>query len=155
MQNEQATEQQFHDRFLLLETKGGIEGWILGNSFNSQSRRYPAVMVELPADVLEKVEEYVEGLRAGNVPGREEARSVVLWDAEGVKRHSQEEKPEVLPGNLRAFPGWEDILCFFPVSGADARDALRQIIELGYLETSGEAASWRVHTCSVKPWIYQ
>ncbi|SHE67601.1 hypothetical protein SAMN02745218_00648 [Desulfofundulus australicus DSM 11792] len=144
VQNEQATEQQFHDRFLLLETKGGIEGWILGNSFNSQSRRYPAVMVELPADVLEKVEEYVEGLRAGNVPGREEARSVVLWDAEGVKRQSQEEKPEALPGNLRAFPGWEDILCFFPVSGADARDALRQIIELGYLETSGEAASWRV-----------
>lgn len=144
VQNEEATKQQFHDRFLLLQTNKGMEGWILGNSFHSQAQNYPAVMVELPADVLEEVKEYVEGLRVGNVPGREEARSVVLWDAEGIKRQSQEEKPETLPGNLRAFPGWEDVLRFFPVSGADARDTLRQIIELGYLETSGEAVSWRV-----------
>lgn len=144
VQNEQATEQQFHDRFLLLETNEGIEGWILGNSFHSQSQKYPSVMVELPSDILGEVEEYVERLRAGNVPDKREARSVVLWDTEGIKKESQKEKPEVLPGNLRAFPGWEDILRFFPVSGADAQESLRQIIELGYLETRGETASWRV-----------
>lgn len=162
VQNEQATTQQFHDRFLLLETNKGMEGWILGNSFHSQSQNYPAVMVELPADVLGEVEEYAEELRAGNVPGKKEARSVVLWDAEGIKKEGQKEKPEALPGDLRAFPGWEEILRFFPVSGADAQDSLRQIIEQGYLETSGEAASWRVRgdkrhdvCCQIRNYIQQ
>ena len=116
IQNENATEQQFHDRFLLLEKEDGLQGWILGNSYHSQAQRYPAVMVELPNDVLKEVEDYVEGLRSGKVAGRKEARCVVIWDSCNRNKSCNEKNQEILPGNLQSSQGWDEIVDAFPVS---------------------------------------
>lgn len=144
IQNESATEQQFHDRFLLLEKEDGLQGWILGNSYHSQAQRYPAVMVELPNDVLKEVEDYVEGLRSGKVAGRKEARCVVIWDSCNRNKSCNEKNQEILPGNLQGLQGWDEIVDAFSVSASNPREALQKIIDLEYFKSNSQRNSWEV-----------
>lgn len=142
VQNQQATEQQFHDRFLLLETRNGMEGWILGNSFHSQSQNYPALMVELPENVLGEILHYLDQLRQGNDPGKKEARSVILWDSKAGGEEAGDGRQDLLPGNLDPFPHWEWIPKLLTAECADSLEALEQIIKQGYLEVSQGVARW-------------
>jgi len=142
VQNNNASEQQFHDRFLLLETSNGTEGWILGNSYHSQSQKYPAIMIKLQEDIITEIVQYFSDLLIGKAE-KKEARSNVLYESKGIEI-TDGTKCEPLPGGLEYFPNWEYIIGFFPNQGSDSQEVLRQLIDNGFLENRQGFSTWRV-----------
>jgi hypothetical protein len=51
---------------------------------------------------------------------------------------------ELLPGSLKSFPNWDGIIEFFPVQGLEPHEAIRQIINEGYLEGRQGLSTWRL-----------
>ena len=59
-------DQAFHDRYLLLEKEGEVEGFHLSNSLQGAAQKNPLLITPIPGDVLPQVKAYVDGLISGN-----------------------------------------------------------------------------------------
>jgi len=75
--NETLSDQQFHDRYFLLEHQGDAlmhekEVWILKNSFSSAAKRFPLVICKAPPETSNEIADYVAKLQAGSLPRRPE-----------------------------------------------------------------------------------
>lgn len=126
IENKSCSKQQFHDRYLLLYRGTYLaDAYMLSNSINKASARYPSVIVTLDSYLAKQVGEYVSGLLGGSVPNHPEARCVKLWD--GIEPHlatvgngaqlTSEQVPDdrrsidgLQPAGLPQFPGWRLIV---------------------------------------------
>lgn len=120
IQNKTCSEQQFHDRYFILYRRGvRVAAYMLSNSINAFSARFPFLVVPLDNYLAKKVDEYVAGLLKGEVPGRKDVICVKIWDGkERLDRKAatllapQSILPGEPPGSFRlpAFEGWETVL---------------------------------------------
>lgn len=138
--------QAFHDRYLLIwqADKSFPDAFLLSNSLNSWSRKFPLVVSPLELKVVKEVEEYIIRLCQGEVGKIQEAWSPRKWE-EFLKK----KKREKLPLGLTYFPNWKVIFSIFEISifsNDNDEDILREAIKKGILtfDKVSNKASWRV-----------
>ncbi|CAM3231488.1 VPA1262 family protein [Filibacter tadaridae] len=138
VQNSVATKQQFHDRFFLIKEKGRWEGWLLGNSYNSQAQRYPSLMVKFPNQLMEEVLSYLNELKTGLVNDRPEAMIQTLFSNTTVQKENIYE-------GFPIFPHWELLMEPFRSNPEEELvDILKGLIDKGYFESSNGHYSWSI-----------
>jgi hypothetical protein len=145
VQSKKASEQQFHDRFLLLENKNGYTGYMLGTSFHSVGQKFPGIMVEMPSSVLESVISYIQELREGKITGRNEAKAEMLFSSSRNRHSPAASNKPILPGGLKPFPGWELIISLLiQKEENDSVKLLEECINEGLFEDYNGTYTWEV-----------
>lgn len=145
VQSKKASEQQFHDRFLLLENKNGYTGYMLGTSFHSVGQKFPGIMVEIPSSVLESVISYIQELREGKITGRNEANAEMLFSSSRNRKSAAASNKTILPGGLKPFPGWEVIISLlFQKEETVSVKLLEECINEGLFEDYNGTYTWEV-----------
>ena len=72
---------QFHDRNVVVELRSGArEVWSLTNSLSMVARRYPLLVTLVDPNVGREVADHLSQLQTGQVPGKPELQSDVLWE---------------------------------------------------------------------------
>jgi hypothetical protein len=79
------SDQQFHDRYVLIEHEGDDqihekEVWILTNSLSSIAKRFPLVICKAPPETSHEIANYLAKLQAGNLPERPDLRAQTVWE---------------------------------------------------------------------------
>ena len=130
---------QFHDRNIIVEFKNGArEVWNLTNSLSMVARRFPLSITLSDRCVGQAVADHLTQLQSGNVPGKPNLQSDVLW-----------EKPtRTLP--LAAAPPvrfqGEDSILQVLAPDVEPGHRLTQALNRGLLEpeVGPERTTWRV-----------
>jgi hypothetical protein len=144
------SEQQFHDRYLLIErSSDGLpssqEVWMLSNSFSGAAKKFPLVICPLPPDAAAQVADYIARLQAGKVHGRESARMETIWEQQPQVGARLPER-EYGPLALVKFEGWQLILQLLSPEEPDDHSRSLSAVRRNLLssEQNGQSASWHV-----------
>jgi len=145
VQSKKASEQQFHDRFLLLENKTGYTAYMLGTSFHSVGQKFPGIMIKIPSSVLESVISYIHELREGKITGRKEAKAEILFSSSLNRKTASDANKNILSGGLEPFPGWERIVSLLiQTEKYDSIKLLEECINEGLFEDYNGTYTWEV-----------
>ena len=138
------TSQQFHDRYVVIESEGKIsarEVWMLSNSLSSLAVRYPLVVVPLDQEVANQVADYVKSLDKGQLVERSSLQARVVWTNH---RRPIPQSMTPIPHLNREYPGWELILeVLVPDAVPDAERA-RIAVANGLLNQHLPEIDWQV-----------
>lgn len=108
LENPSRSDQQFHDRYLLLEMEHEQVVYILSNSLNSAARRFPLTIARLSDSIAPDLVSYLSELKQGNIKGRPQLQKNVVWKT--PVRHQPRYQVAAMPNGLEMFKGWETVL---------------------------------------------
>lgn len=139
---ESGNDQAFHDRYLCLKKKNGdVLVYLLSNSLNAASSKYPFCISKLDIGASREIYYYIEGLSEGDDPSDPKVKLSIeeVWNpsAEHVKESEEEKNWIFYFSHLKQFLSW-----FFDDTSSNRDDLIKKAVDEGYVKESKYGFNW-------------